>query len=87
MVRPSHKFLAVTVLALDDNREGRIGHLPNLLETLQFADSGLSTTSKALDSKLASRSSRRALLDGCSSWLTWLFRASCCSLYLRLNSA
>src|SRR5882762_4687716 len=88
MDRPSHKFLASTGLALDDNREGRVGHLPNLLDNLlHLSTRAYQQPQRALDSTLSFPQFARALLDGLPSWLTWLFSASCCSLLLRLNSA
>src|SRR2546430_6785777 len=65
MDRPSHKFLASTGLALDDNREGRVGHLPDLLDNLlHLSTRAYQQPQRALDGTLCFPQFARALLDG-----------------------
>src|ERR1700724_108268 len=65
MDRPSHKFLASAGLALDDNREGRVGHLPDLLDNLlHLSTRAYQQPQRALHSALCFPQFARALLDG-----------------------
>src|SRR4030088_1199658 len=65
MDRPSHKVLASTGLALDDNREGRVGNLPDLLDQLlHLSTRAYQQPQRALHSALCFPQFARALLDG-----------------------
>ncbi len=65
MDRPSHEFLASARLALDNNREGRVGHLPDLLDyLLHLPTRAYQPPQRALDSTLCFPQFARALLDG-----------------------
>src|SRR6267378_3618886 len=65
MDRPSHKFLASTGFALDDNREGRVRHLPDLLDNLlHLSTRAHQQPQRAPDSTLCFPKFARALLDG-----------------------
>src|SRR5882762_2090126 len=65
MDRPSHEFLASARLALDNNREGRVGHLPELLDNLlHLPTRAYQPPQRALYNLVCFQQFARALLDG-----------------------
>src|SRR5437879_12755197 len=65
MDRASHEFLASAGLALDEDRERRVGHLPDLLDNLlHLSTRAYQPLQRAPDSPLCFAQFACALLDG-----------------------